>query len=213
MRKITIHRALSELKTLDARIKSAIAVLDPIGIRQEGKPIATAVGRVQSDAGKFATDAKSDLDSIQKLIANKGALKRAIVDSNAKTKVKIADKEMTVAEAITEKAFVALREELLGTLIARRQKAEAAFNVMNEKVEKNKQVLLENMFGKDQTKVSADDIKNVTEPFEKNNRFSLVDPLELNKLITDMGNEISAFKTDVDAVLSETNATTFIEIE
>ena len=37
--KMTIHRALSELKLIDARIEKAINVVEPTGLMRENKPV------------------------------------------------------------------------------------------------------------------------------------------------------------------------------
>jgi hypothetical protein len=81
MKTLTIHRALAELKTLDARIQAAIQAVDPVGVRQLDKPVMTAGGSVYADAERFEALAKANLDSAQQLIRNKAALKAAIVKS------------------------------------------------------------------------------------------------------------------------------------
>ena len=49
MKTMTIHRALAELKTLDARIQAGINNLDPVGIYQKDKPVLTSHGSVYAD--------------------------------------------------------------------------------------------------------------------------------------------------------------------
>ena len=71
MKTMTIHRALAELKTLDARIQAGINNLDPVGIYQKDKPVLTSHGSVYADGKKFEEMVKSQLDSVKQLIANK----------------------------------------------------------------------------------------------------------------------------------------------
>ena len=54
-------------------------------------------------------------------------------------------------------------------------------------------------------------IEAVSKPFMEQNQFELVDPLGIEALLNNMEDKIMAFETEVDAVLSEINATTFIE--
>jgi hypothetical protein len=213
MKTLTIHRALAELKTLDARIQAAIQAVDPVGIRQLDKPVMTAGGAVYADAERFEVLAKANLDSAQQLIRNKTAIKAAIVKSNAETLVTVAGKEMTVAAAITEKSFIALKKSLVSRLEATYRKNDGNYKVSMEKMEKNLQTLLEGSLGKDQIKTSTEDIDAIRKPFLKANEMHIVDPLKIQELILTMNDEISKFEADVDAVLSESNAVTLISIE
>ena len=96
--KMNIHQALVELKTLDKRIDSAI---------QEGEWVVankhsnTKIGGI--DLKDFVDNVKSRHQKVTTLIARAEAIKRAVVNSNAVTKVIIAGKEYTVAEAIDMK--------------------------------------------------------------------------------------------------------------
>ena len=57
---------------------------------------------------EFLDDAVSKLQSANDLINYRRALKSAVLQSNAVTKVTVADKEMTVAEAIEYKNSISL---------------------------------------------------------------------------------------------------------
>jgi hypothetical protein len=210
---LTIHRALAELKTLDARITKGITEIDPVGVRQAGKPIISALGAVYQDADKFASEAKASFESVQQLIKNKAALKAAIVKSNSETQVTVGGKSMTVAAAITEKSFIALKKTLLERLNALERKNQGNYKTGMEKVEKNLQTLLEASFNKEQVKASPEDVEAIRTPFLKANELHLTDPLEIKKIIAELTEEISKFEADVDACLSESNATTSITIE
>lgn len=47
----------------------------------------------------------------------------------------------------------------------------------------------------------------------KRNEFEIIDPLNVKQQIEKLSNRIEEFESEVDAVLSESNATTFIEVQ
>jgi len=66
--------------------------------------------------------------------------------------------------------------------------------------------------GDDKVKPTDDDVKAIVDPFVKRNQFHLVDPLVAEALIEKLKKEVEDFEMEVDACLSEINATTFIEV-
>lgn len=208
MEKMTIHRGLSELKTIKSRIEKGIKELSVANVVQKDKKISGIM-----TAEEFTKLANSGYDSITAMIARQSKIKKAIVDSNSKTQVKVGEKTMSVADAITQKDMIVLRKAFLDKLEAQLREATAAINRNNEIVQANSLKILEATFGKDQTKVSKDDVDNVQKPYIANNEWSLVDPLKISDKIAALGKEISDFETEVDAVLSESNAVSFIEFE
>ena len=63
----------------------------------------------------YQTKARASLQKVDALIARRRVIKRAIVLSNAVVTVTVANEEMTVAEAIEMKNFIAYYEEVLST--------------------------------------------------------------------------------------------------
>lgn len=205
--KMTIHRGLSELKLIDAKIAKQINEIQPVGIHQKDKLVYNYLKKED-----FESQAKSKYDSVIDLIERKSAIKSAIVCANAVTKVKINEKEMTIADAINFKAAIKFKKSLVEVLKSKKQKAVADLYVNNKVVNDNCQKLLEFTFGKESTKVDAKDLDAVRKPYMDSNEFHLFDPLDTTQKIDDMEKEISQFEAEVDAVLSEINAVTFIEI-
>jgi hypothetical protein len=62
-------------------------------------------------------------------------------------------------------------------------------------------------------KRNIEDVKAFTKTFEDNNRFSLIDPNHIQDFIAKFEKEIQEFETQVDYVLSESNAKTFFDVE
>jgi hypothetical protein len=71
--------------------------------------------------------------------------------------------------------------------------------------------LLQSELGKD-VKTNPETITSLTNSFRENNKVELVDPLDLAAKISGLEEEIDAFETNVDWVLSESNATTFLQV-
>lgn len=69
MEKMTIHRALSELKLIDAKIEKQINELIPSGVYQKGKLVEGYI--TEAD---FEKSAKSKFDSVNDLIERKNKI-------------------------------------------------------------------------------------------------------------------------------------------
>ena len=208
--KMTIHRALAELKLIDSRIEKAIASIEPTGVMQNGKLVG---GFYQKE--DFEKSAKANLQSVLDLIERKNKIKSAIVSANGITTVTVAGKTMTIADAINFKAVIIFKKNLIATLSKKHNAIKSKFTTENEKVYT---VALENakiMIGKqgdDKVKPTDEDVKAIVEPFVKRNEFHLIDPLKVEELTEAMQTEVNNFEVEVDAVLSEINAITVIEI-
>lgn len=96
--KMTVHRALAELKTIDSRIEAQIMKADfCCANKHSNKKIKGDTIAAYEDAARAA------YKSINTLINRRNALKKAVVLSNARTIVTIGGIDYTVAEAIEMK--------------------------------------------------------------------------------------------------------------
>lgn len=207
MEKMTIHRALAELKLIDAKIEKQINEVVPSGIVQKGKLVN---GYVQEH--EFEKYAISKFDSVKALIERKHKIKSGIVLTNSKTMVTIGKASMTISDAINFKKIIEQKKKLIVALKSKHQAAVADLNRQNEIVNANVQKLLEATFGKENVKVGKEDVDAVRKPFLDANEYHLVDPLKVDNIVDNLEKEVSEFEAEVDAVLSEINAVTFIEI-
>lgn len=196
---ISIHRALSELKTIDSRITKTIEGFEPVGYKQVGKPVN---GLYTEEI--FVGDAKSKFDSINDLITRKERIKSAITKANNSTMVTIGGKQMTVADAINYKTILSTKKLLLDNLKRK--------NTKNIQIVERRLVEVEAKALDIAKSYDKADVNNVVEPYVKSNKYELVDPLGISKLIEKMDIEIGDFESEVDSVLSEINAVTMIEI-
>lgn len=208
MEKITIHRALAELKLIDSKTVKAIQEIVPVGIYQKGNGKVNGVS-AQED---FKKSAESKYQSVTDLIARKIKIKAAIVASNGSTSVTIGNQTMTVADAITAKELNKVKQVFIDSLKAQQKNVLANLNRNNDVVNNNIQVILEKSFGKDNVKAGKDDIEAIRKPFMDANEWLLFDPLSLSEKISSLDSELEEFQSEVDSVLSESNAVTFIEI-
>lgn len=208
---MTIHRALSELKLIDSRIEKAIELVIPTGVMQKDKSVNGLYAK-----NDFEKEVKARYQSVTDLINRKNAIKSAIVRANGETFVEISEKKMTIADAINFKTVISVKKELINQLKTKHIEVVSKFIKENEKVSN---VALDNakiMIGKqgdDGIKPTDEDVKNIVEPFIERNKLLLVDPLKVDKLTEKLQIEVDEFESEVDAVLSEINAITIIEIK
>ncbi len=204
MREMTITEGLVELKTLDSRIEKAMSK-EFIGYSKNSDK--------GSDAWKdFEERARANFRSVIDLINERAKIKSAIVKSNAETEVMVADKKMTVAEAIERKSSISYEEALLDRLKRNYANATTSVEVKSTDVQRKLDSLMETLVGSDK-KVDIDEQKKTAEMYIERNGYSLVDPLNLQNVIDTLENNISAFKANVDVALSVSNARTVITIE
>lgn len=202
---MSIHQALSEVKTYDDRIARGISASFVIANRKNNAKIGSET--IEEIKNKM----RGNLDSVKALIENKKIIKSAIVKSNNSTTVVIGGKSYSVAEAIERKNMTLLEDSFLRSITDQ-------YNRMKGQVDKNNDALpekLENYLKStlaDKTKADSAVVDALTKQFNDNNEYELIDPNKLCDLIDTMYKEISDFKTEVDYKLSESNATTIIAV-
>lgn len=205
--KMTIHRALSELKIIDARIEKAISTIEPTGVTQKDKLVNQFYKKED-----FEKEAKSKFQSVNDLIERKNKIKSAIVKANGVTQVEINGDKMTIADAINFKQVIDFKKKLIATLEQKHRNAKAVAEKNNKQVEDNALRLAEAALQKDNVKINDGDAVAITEPYLVKNQFHLIDPLKVDELVENLQSEVNDFESEVDAVLSEINAVTVIEI-
>lgn len=207
---MTIHKALCELKVLDSRISTAI--MEDICCNAN-KASNEKIGGLGVDEYKELIKARHSkaLD----LIKRRDAIKRAVVLSNAITKVSINNVEYTVAEAIEMKNHgMKNYKSLLNTMLKRFGNAQATIDRENgRELEERADNYIVAMYGSKENKTNADEIAKVKAEFIKNNQYELIDPLNIEQKTNELSEYISNFETEVDSALSVSNALTEIEVE
>jgi hypothetical protein len=199
---MSITQALAELKLLDKRLNKALDNVTWAQVKTKSNPV---------DTEKFTRTVQADFQSFTDLSKRRDAIKRAVVTSNATTRVKIGTWEGTVAEAIEYKTSIFYKRRLLEVMKGQLYNAKEQFKHQQEAVDTRLEKLLHSELGKD-VKTSPETITALTNTFRENNKVELVDPLDLGTRTRDLEEEIESFETNVDWVLSETNGKTQINI-
>lgn len=205
--KWNIHRCLSELKTIDSRIEKSIRSFDQVDYKKNS---ADKLYKTKITIEEFEKTTQSNLASITKLISNRKKIKNAVVLSNASTYVTIAGEEYTVAEAIERKMSIELEKSLLRKIKENYNYAVEKVNRYNLDAEQKAESQVNAILGSDAK--AEEKLSTMTKVIE-NNSWSLVDPIETFKLVEKLEHEIASFETEVDYVLSVSNATTLVEID
>lgn len=207
--KMTIHKALAELKIIDDRIISAIS------------------GGTYCVANKYSNDKikgtsveeyrgvmQGYYDKATALMMRRNTIKRAVVLSNAITKVSVNGEEYTRAEAIEMKNHgVEFDEMLLEALKKQYNNSQAEILKQNgDDLEKRAEQYVIGIYGSKEGKTNTDDFEKTKKDFMKANAYELVDPINILDKINNLEDKIASFKAEIDAALSVSNALTEIEI-
>ena len=202
--KMTIHRALGEIKLYDKKI---VDLLDKDFVLASKKRLAKIHG---VDVEKYKEEMKANLQSLRALMRNRQTLKSAIAKSNETTEVTIGGETMTVLDAIERKNFMNMRMSVVNTLKAQFNRADREVRMYEDNLQAN----LENYI-KNTTKElnNKDLIESLTESYKSLNEVVMIDPSNLRLVIEEMTKENDQFNTEVDYVLSESNSNTTIEVD
>lgn len=199
-RKMSVHAALAELKKYDSKINKAIKDCSFIGMI---KGSSDKVQGTTSTREEYEALIKAKNQSVNDLMKEANAVKRAIVLSNATTI--IPEFNMTVAEVIEYKQFITYKKSLL-------EKMKSAYSSTMNNIEYKNTAMeadLDNQLAGLGDKVKLGDYADT---YRQQNGWEAVDPLNLKAEIDKLSDEIINFESNVDVALSMSNATTFIEI-
>lgn len=214
MEKLTIHRVLSELKTIDDRISNEITSLKPLTVKRGISSLVSNGGRLPVTEDEFISNAKSTYQSVNDLIKRRFRLRSALIKANGNTSVKICDNEYTISEAIEMKKIMEYKKQLLERLTYESNSANKAFEAISAQVDSDFERLLTPQIS---SLTNKSDISKVREEFKQTfynqNNVKLVDPLGVTAEINKLKSDVDRFLMEVDSALSEVNATTLVEIE
>ena len=207
--KMTVHKALAELKTLDDRIETEItgSIFVKANVRSNTKIFGKSLD-------EFKSDTRANYQSVMALINRRNALKRAVVLSNAVTKVEIGGVEYTVAEAIEMnnhgmENLVEFRDFLKDQYATVKKFIDSE---NGDKLNKNCESYLQAMFG-NKEKANGADVEAVQNAYIASHSYDVVTGFDIDKAIKELTDKIDAFKSEVDSALSVSNALTVVEFE
>ena len=203
-RELTITEGMQEMKLLSSKIDKLISNTTFIELYRSNSNMVPDL---------LCKDASEKFQSLQDLIDRRSRIKSAIMQSNAVTKVTIADKIYTVAEALAAKSSILDKKRLLERLYEGRTRVHNDLITYNAERQRKIDSLIEKSFGRDNNgKQHAEDIQSITDIYIKKNYASVVDPIQIDKVIASLEEEIEQFENAVDHKLSYINAITIIKI-
>lgn len=209
--KMSVTRALVELKTLDTQINRAVT---------QGVFVTVTKGlndqKVVNDGKRTSVEdatrqIQGSFDKVSELIERRQKIKSAIVKSNANTLVQIAGRQMSVAEAIELKTSIANKQDFLAALQRQIGIAVHTVETSNKALDEQINKLLESTFGKDK-KVTEEESKVIVDSQKKTKVLEVLDPFNIQKKIEELNSEIESVTSQLDFILSESNAKTEIEV-
>lgn len=207
---MSVHKALCELKTLDSRITKSIGETKYVFANKHSN---NKVNGMSISA--YCDEIKAGYQRATDLIKRRDAIKRAVVLSNASTKVTIDGKEYTVAEAIEMKNHgIQMFQSLLKRLEHDNRVARAEANQNNgDMLEIRADEYIKSLYGNTDMKNASEEIKKVRADFISAQTFEIIDPIGITGEMERLEKLINGFMVDIDSALSVSNALTEITIE
>lgn len=208
--KMSVHKALCELKTLDSRIQKSIQQAVFVFANKHANTKISGV-----PVGEYSAEVKAAYQSVKDLIARRDAIKRAVTLSNAAVKVIIGGKEYTVAEAIEMKNHgISHLQLLLRKLETDNQRARRESDNNNgEALEDRADEYVKSLYGNVDMKGASEEIKKVRADFIAAQTMEIVDPIGIRTEMERLEKEINDFTVEIDSALSVSNALTELTIE
>lgn len=206
--KMTLARALAEIKLLNSKIEKNIGRLQLVATKTGKKDIVNGSNEKVVD---FNENAKSNYQSTLDLIKRRNFIKSKLTQANAITTISIGQDSYTIAEAIDRKNSIQIEKTLLDKMKSNLNLQIKNMNTANDKMEADINRMVETKMGAEKSK--AEDVANLKRIFRESDTTTLVDPLDLKVKIEDLEKSIENFELNIDFTLSEANAINYIEIE
>lgn len=208
-RKLTLTRALQEIKLLDSKIEKQIKYLEPVALMKCKELIGNNVMGIKSEQ-EFINKFKSDLESIKDLRSNRDIIKQALMHANASTSIEINGVKYTIVEAINKKANIEVDRLLRNNLSSKYIKLFKEKESANENLQYKIDNMLSAKSGSNKQE-SKDVLEATTKAMKTLEEVSIINA-EVVKMIETLDEDIETFLSEVDLCLSEINAKTEITV-
>lgn len=208
-KEMTIHAALSYLKTADKRITKLITTSQYVTY---AKANSDKISGVPAQTAK--DEMKSDYQSVTDTIKTVESIKKAISKANAENVITVCGEEMSVAEAIYMMQYgVDVKKTLLNELRNQYTKAKNYVERYNANdLEQRADQFINSMFG-GKEKANGNDALKAREDFKKQNAIEVIDPIGILAEIKKLEKWIDTFESEVDGAIQVSNATHTIVID
>lgn len=207
---MTIHRGLAEINVLEDRISKLIREAVFCGAAKQSMKKMNGMS-----IEEYKTNGQSTLDKINDLMARLNAIKRAISESNAVTHRIVCGKDYTIAQIIwMNQHGIDFKCDLLNQMERQYSNAVAVIERANANLsDRADDFVIRSNNPADKDGMSTDAIRDMRDGYIERETMILIDGIDIKKTKEDLADEINKFRAEVDAVLSESNATTEITIE
>lgn len=208
MSEYTVTEALVKLKQATKKIEDATKYTFVGQVATKAASVAPAGFK---SVDEFKQEVKRRLDSVNGLITFRDKLKKAIVESNARTNVVVGSATMSVAEAIETKHSITAKKALLVKLVTDWQALERDVNAKNSNVEARADQYVTTLFSQNPAAGEEEKSRARTQ-FISNNTAIIVTHDNVRNVIEGLKTDIENFEANVDVALSVVNATTKVAL-
>lgn len=203
MQKISLHRAIAEIKNLEEKLLTPMAVVSVASNKDQ------MVGSMTKE--KFESESQGNIDLFVANLERLRVLKTARNLANATVKMKVAGEEMTIDEAIVRKATASFMKQFI--TIVKQQMVHSTNLVAAASAEVEKKIEQQMIaIGGSTKKVSEDEVRTIRAMVERSTGKQLVLGKNVESFLKDAENKVENFLLEVDFSLSEINAQTLIEV-
>jgi hypothetical protein len=203
---MTLTRALATIKTLDKQIQNDINLLAPTSFAINGQ--------LDYDYSKtpeeFIAQYKSARQSITAKQENQRVLKQALHKANSDTTFTLAGKPYSITGALNTKANLPVTERIISQLLNQLTNTSHKIDKINKDVEQKVQQQLSAQGSNAQK--SKDYIESTKKDFEKLYGPVPVNLAETLEEVKKMQADVALFRSEIDMLLSEINASTLITV-
>jgi len=208
MEKMTLHKALGELKILDSRIEKSI---------NNGVFITSNKNSNEKIDGMSIKDyedkiIKSSYDKVTDLISRRRKIKDALTHKNSEIEFEVNNEKFTIATAIDRKNNLNKEKLFLNQLKNQYSNTTSMVNRVNLHLEEEALNEAQRFF-ENKDNVDVKKVKALQDDYIENRKMNLIDPLGIREKIEELELSIQVFEREIDYKLSELNAINFIEIE
>lgn len=207
---MTIHRGLAEINVLEDRISKLTREAIFCGAAKQSMKKMNGVS-----IEEYKANGQSSLDKIKDLIARLNAIKRAISESNAVTHRIVCGKDYTIAQIIwMNQHGIDFLSDLLNQMERQYSNAISTIERTNANLsDRADDFVIRSNNPADKDGMSPEAIRDMRDGYIERETMVLIDGIDIKKTKDELADEINKFKAEVDAVLSESNATTEVTIE
>lgn len=203
-----VLEAIGQLKIQEDRINKAINSINAVTANRVS---AKKVDGITPD--EYKKNAQSAYDSATKLLKRYIAMKEAVNEFNASTKINVCGEEMTVASALYLKGYgIDDKKKLVRRLAEQLVVAKRTMELQNDKLDDAAERHAKQSFEGDAKTDKAEYLKFIEE-YKERNQYVLIDPLNIAAEIERLEDEIAKFEAGVDTAIQIANATNDITFE